>query len=237
MEDLTTPSRHKKESALLNRKEGKNKGFSLSPFLPQGNQYYLCKSPINPVSVAYISPIHNPPKYKQIEQLLIDMCDQHNCHLLKKSSVFNSFCELRANHDEIVNSEQKKTPLKLAEAESTCEGSDLKTGKADLQDVNDKSCRDLTKENARSKIHSNDRLKLIKLEKRSYSDAEERLIRKRKRKSIEQLKLLEEEYKSNSNWNKTVMSEVAKRTGLSEAQVYKWSWDQKKKKIDEKLDN
>ena len=59
--------------------------------------------------------------------------------------------------------------------------------------------------------------------------AGERAIRKRKRKSNEQLKILMREFEKNSNWTKDIMLEVAKKTGLSEAQVYKWGWDQKRK--------
>ena len=56
-----------------------------------------------------------------------------------------------------------------------------------------------------------------------------RIVRRRKRKNMEQLKVLYNEYKENSNWNKTIMTEIALKTGLTEAQIYKWSWDQKKK--------
>jgi hypothetical protein len=58
----------------------------------------------------------------------------------------------------------------------------------------------------------------------------ERYIRKRKRKSKDQLSVLTVEFEYNTNWNKHTMLEVASRTGLSEAQVYKWGWDMKRKK-------
>jgi hypothetical protein len=38
------------------------------------------------------------------------------------------------------------------------------------------------------------------------------------------------EFERNPNWSKETLLEVAKKTGLSEAQVYKWGWDQKRKK-------
>lgn len=44
------------------------------------------------------------------------------------------------------------------------------------------------------------------------------------------MKLLQEEYEKNPAWSKVTMLEVAQKTGLSEAQVYKWGWDQKRKK-------
>jgi hypothetical protein len=38
------------------------------------------------------------------------------------------------------------------------------------------------------------------------------------------------EFDRNPNWSKETLLEVSKKTGLSEAQVYKWGWDQKRKK-------
>ena len=64
-------------------------------------------------------------------------------------------------------------------------------------------------------------------------EKENRIIRRRKRKNTEQLKMLYNEYKKNPNWNKSMLADMAQKTGLSEAQIYKWSWDQKKKKTDE----
>lgn len=60
-------------------------------------------------------------------------------------------------------------------------------------------------------------------------DHYERIIRKRKRKSSDQLKSLMREFERNPNWSKDTLLEVSKKTGLSEAQVYKWGWDQKRK--------
>jgi hypothetical protein len=53
--------------------------------------------------------------------------------------------------------------------------------------------------------------------------------KKRKRKSSDQLRQLQVEYAKHPEWTKELMSEIAGITGLSEAQVYKWGWDQKKK--------
>lgn len=41
--------------------------------------------------------------------------------------------------------------------------------------------------------------------------------------------MLKLEFERYPDWCKDVMSEIAAKTGLSEAQVYKWGWDQKKK--------
>ena len=38
------------------------------------------------------------------------------------------------------------------------------------------------------------------------------------------------EFDRNNNWTKETLLDVSRKTGLSEAQVYKWGWDQKKKK-------
>jgi len=53
----------------------------------------------------------------------------------------------------------------------------------------------------------------------------ERIIRRRKRKSYDQLNYLMEVYEEHPEWTKEIMQQVASKTGLSEAQVYKWGWD------------
>ena len=47
-----------------------------------------------------------------------------------------------------------------------------------------------------------------------------------------QLKILKSEYQKGSEWSKEKIARVSKVTGLSESQVYKWCWDQKKKEGD-----
>jgi hypothetical protein len=37
------------------------------------------------------------------------------------------------------------------------------------------------------------------------------------------------EFNRDPSWSKETVLEVSRRTGLSEAQVYKWGWDQKRK--------
>jgi hypothetical protein len=41
--------------------------------------------------------------------------------------------------------------------------------------------------------------------------------------------ILMAEYEKDPNWRKKVITRLSKKTGLSEAQVYKWNWDQTKK--------
>ena len=54
-------------------------------------------------------------------------------------------------------------------------------------------------------------------------------FKKRSRKTGEQIKQLKEVYKTCTDWNKSKIVEIARNTGLSENQVYKWIWDQKRK--------
>ena len=56
---------------------------------------------------------------------------------------------------------------------------------------------------------------------------------KRKRKTTHQLAALREAYKKNPDWNKAAVHRVAKHTGLSVPQVYKWGWDQRRKQGEE----
>ena len=58
-------------------------------------------------------------------------------------------------------------------------------------------------------------------------------IKKRKRKSTAQIKLLKQELNGEMNWTKDKIQKMAKITGLSQSQVYKWCWDQKKKQAKE----
>lgn len=59
----------------------------------------------------------------------------------------------------------------------------------------------------------------------------ERVIRKRKRKTPQQLEELNREFEREPHWSKDTLLEIAQRTNLTEAQVYKWGWDQKRKKF------
>ncbi len=56
---------------------------------------------------------------------------------------------------------------------------------------------------------------------------------KRRRKTTEQLAALREAYRKYPQWNKPAVHRVAKQTGLSIPQVYKWGWDQRRKQGDE----
>lgn len=57
--------------------------------------------------------------------------------------------------------------------------------------------------------------------------------RKRKRKNMNQLKVLKAEYLKNKDWSKELITKISDITGLTESQIYKWNWDQKKKEEDE----
>lgn len=49
------------------------------------------------------------------------------------------------------------------------------------------------------------------------------------RKSETQIQDLIVEFRVNPEWSKEKVAELSERTGLSESQVYKWNWDQRKK--------
>mmetsp|Transcript_24927 Transcript_24927/g.27583 ORF Transcript_24927/g.27583 Transcript_24927/m.27583 type:complete len:170 (-) Transcript_24927:23-532(-) len=51
----------------------------------------------------------------------------------------------------------------------------------------------------------------------------------KRRKSKGQVKMLEVELEANPHWTNDDMIKIAKKTGLTKSQVYKWNWDQKKK--------
>ena len=68
--------------------------------------------------------------------------------------------------------------------------------------------------------------------KPSVDENGKKIIRRRKRKTYEQLQILIKEFQANPDWSKDNMQEVSNKTGLTEGQVYKWSWDQKKKMLD-----
>ena len=68
--------------------------------------------------------------------------------------------------------------------------------------------------------------------KRPCFDDENRMEsgRRRRRKNNLQLKILQHEFeKRQGEWNKNEIVQMAELTGLSEGQVYKWCWDQRKK--------
>lgn len=52
---------------------------------------------------------------------------------------------------------------------------------------------------------------------------------RRKRKNTGQVQVLIDEYNRSPVWTKEQVVVLAEKTGLSEAQVYKWGWDYKKK--------
>jgi hypothetical protein len=55
------------------------------------------------------------------------------------------------------------------------------------------------------------------------------ILNRRKRKSAAQVEILKEEYTRNPHWTKLKITALSYDTGLSESQIYKWSWDYRKK--------
>lgn len=57
----------------------------------------------------------------------------------------------------------------------------------------------------------------------------QRNLQNRLRKDECQIQLLIDEFRHNTTWTKQVVARLSRQSGLSESQVYKWAWDQKKK--------
>jgi hypothetical protein len=54
-------------------------------------------------------------------------------------------------------------------------------------------------------------------------------LNKRKRKTKNQLKLLEVEYEKTQKWSKSFMKVLGDRLGMTVSSIYKWHWDQRSK--------
>lgn len=67
------------------------------------------------------------------------------------------------------------------------------------------------------------------LKKSKEDNAAARDIKRRQRKNKEQLGVLENEFKKNTEWSRAFIANISKKLGLRECQVYKWHWDQRKK--------
>ena len=48
---------------------------------------------------------------------------------------------------------------------------------------------------------------------------------RRSRKDEDQIEILKLHFEKNPNWSKRKIESLARVTGLTEAQVYKWNWD------------
>ncbi|CAG9333119.1 unnamed protein product [Blepharisma stoltei] len=71
-----------------------------------------------------------------------------------------------------------------------------------------------------------------------HESCAKKIRRKRNRKSDYQVNILKAHFDMNTNWTKEQVVELAKQAGLSEAQVYKWGWDYKKKlRLEGKCEN
>jgi metal-sulfur cluster biosynthetic enzyme len=86
------------------------------------------------------------------------------------------------------------------------------------------------KTNGHKRVHKDDESEGsdFRIEKTMRKAVEDPNLNKR-RKSKHQVKMLEVELEANPHWTNEDMVKIAKKTGLSKSQVYKWNWDQKKK--------
>lgn len=78
-------------------------------------------------------------------------------------------------------------------------------------------------------LHSNCFCPTCHSQRPSKRSSRKRAIKRRKRKSLDQLRALQDQFDRGTEWSKELVTYLAQVTGLSEAQVYKWGWDQKKK--------
>ena len=66
----------------------------------------------------------------------------------------------------------------------------------------------------------------------SIEEASSEVLGKRKRKTERQLSILQNELRgSNLLWSRQKIIEIAQKTGMSETQIYKWWWDQTRKRV------
>lgn len=72
-------------------------------------------------------------------------------------------------------------------------------------------------------------IKLVEEKPRGVLFSDKQDGKKRERKSEDQVAVLVAEYERNPRWSRKKMLQLAQQTGLKVTQVYKWSWDQKKK--------
>lgn len=82
-----------------------------------------------------------------------------------------------------------------------------------------------TKRNREEKDSQDSDFRIEKLVKKAEEDPNAN----KRRKTKHQVKMLEAELEANPHWTNDDMAKIAKKTGLSKSQVYKWNWDQKKK--------
>lgn len=84
----------------------------------------------------------------------------------------------------------------------------------------------LVNEQISEKGYNNMVLDWLDLNMEDELEEETNIIRKKQKKSREQIRGLKKEFKKRQNWNKKSMKKLAKDLGLTTAQVYKWHWDQ-----------
>jgi len=139
----------------------------------------------------------------------------------KGSDNFDSSCKKIStpNKEDCDQINKKFDGIKESEdtSKSTIDSKNIEHDKKDLKDCIDcsefKLCEIFSVKNSQSSLEQN------------------KVPKRRKRKTLDQMKILMEEFLKNPSWPKSIMPEVASKVGLSEAQVYKWGWDQKKKKL------
>lgn len=90
---------------------------------------------------------------------------------------------------------------------------DMQEDSYSSDDGNENESESIAKQPSDNTKHSKKMVNRYDQENSNY----ERIIRKRKRKSGDQLKILMREFDRNPNWSKETLLEVSRKTGLSEA--------------------
>eukprot|EP00347_Sterkiella_histriomuscorum_P004259 403361133 len=82
-------------------------------------------------------------------------------------------------------------------------------------------------------VHSftsaSEKRKLLKKKSKASALGKRKRQQNRIRKSEDQIQELIIEFRVNPEWSKEKVTDLSEKTGLSESQVYKWNWDQRKK--------
>ncbi|EAR85438.1 hypothetical protein TTHERM_00441860 (macronuclear) [Tetrahymena thermophila SB210] len=210
--------------------KGQNSTGSFSKY-EQGQDMYL--HPIEPSYNSYgMHPHHSSGIYCDSSYYAQNQLQQKSSSLNYKKPNHQSQCD-KENIQNKSNSQSSKENHQLSK-----EKNDQKNNK-EIQKIASSNLSN----SHNSKKHSQNQLlneqgdnndcdQLDNQESSLQNQSTSHEIRKRKRKNNDQLKILKIEYQKGGFWGKEKILEVAQITGLSESQVYKWCWDQKKKRLE-----
>lgn len=138
-------------------------------------------------------------KFSSPDRTPIDLSKCSHCPLCKQSLMK-------------LNSKEPETPIKTPNTRRRAAMRNAQNGMTAMKKVKEDESEDSE----------------FSLEKKLKKTKEDPNQNKR-RKTKAQVKMLEKELEDNPHWTNEDMVKIAKKTGLTKSQVYKWNWDQKKK--------